>query len=56
MSFVDTGLSSMTGGRLARMKDYVGDGPFLLTYGDGLSDINIDDLMNFIIPMGNLSQ
>ena len=44
----------MTGGRLARMKDYVGDGPFLLTYGDGLSDINIDDLIEFHHSHGKL--
>ena len=38
----------MTGGRVKRMKDYIKDDEtFLLTYGDGLSDINIDDLLSF---------
>ena len=37
----------MTGGRVKRMKDYIGNEPFLLTYGDGVSDINIDHLLAF---------
>lgn len=47
VTLVDTGLNTMTGGRIKRIKDYVGDEPFLLTYGDGVSDINISDLVKF---------
>ena len=48
VTLVDTGLETMTGGRVKRMKDYIKDDEtFLLTYGDGLSDINIDDLLSF---------
>ena len=48
VTLVDTGLETMTGGRVKRMKEYIGkDKTFLLTYGDGLSDINIKDLVNY---------
>lgn len=47
ITLVDTGLKSMTGGRVKRMKNFVGNETFLLTYGDGLTDINISDLVNF---------
>jgi glucose-1-phosphate cytidylyltransferase len=47
VTLVDTGDKTMTGGRLKRVKDYVGDETFCLTYGDGLSDINITDLIDF---------
>ena len=46
ITLVDTGLSTMTGGRLARVKKYVGDEPFMLTYGDGVSDVNITNLVD----------
>jgi glucose-1-phosphate cytidylyltransferase len=46
VTLVDTGDSTQTGGRLKRIKDYV-DGTFCLTYGDGVSDININDLIDF---------
>ena len=39
VSLVNTGLSTMTGGRVKRLKNYIGNEPFLLTYGDGLSDL-----------------
>jgi glucose-1-phosphate cytidylyltransferase len=45
VTLVDTGLETMTGGRINRIKDYIGDEPFLLTYGDGVSDVNIDELV-----------
>ncbi|GHG69275.1 glucose-1-phosphate cytidylyltransferase [Alishewanella longhuensis] len=41
VTLVDTGENSMTGGRLRRVKDYVGDETFCFTYGDGVADINI---------------
>lgn len=47
ITLLDTGLHTMTGGRILRAKDFVGDEPFLLTYGDGVSDVNIDELLAF---------
>jgi len=43
VTMVDTGLNTMTGGRIKRVQKYIGDEQFLLTYGDGLSDVNIKD-------------
>ena len=47
VTLVDTGLHSMTGGRVKRMKEYIGKETFMLTYGDGLADININELLAF---------
>lgn len=47
ITLVDTGLESMTGGRIKRVRDYLGEDPFFLTYGDGLSNVNIKDLLDF---------
>jgi len=47
VTLVNTGLKSMTGGRVKRMQEYIGNEAFLLTYGDGLSDIDITALVNF---------
>ena len=47
ITLIDTGENSMTGGRIKRAEAIVGDEPFLLTYGDGLIDINIKELINF---------
>lgn len=47
VTVVDTGLNTQTGGRIKRIKPYVGNEPFLLTYGDGLSDVNLDELVAF---------
>ena len=44
---IDTGLNTMTGGRAKRISKYIGNEPCFLTYGDGLSNINIDKLLNF---------
>lgn len=41
VTMVDTGLNTMTGGRVKRIQPYIGDEPFLLTYGDGVADIDI---------------
>lgn len=46
VTLVDTGLHTMTGGRLGRLREYL-DSTFLLTYGDGLADVNIDELVSF---------
>lgn len=43
---VDTGLNTMTGGRLKRLKEWIGNETFLMTYGDGVSDVNIADLIH----------
>lgn len=56
VTVVDTGLDTMTGGRLKRVKDYLADDePFFLTYGDGVSDVNIDRLLEFHRSHGRLA-
>ncbi len=47
VTLVDTGLDTMTGGRIKRAKEYIDDETFMLTYGDGVSDVNIKDLVVF---------
>lgn len=47
VTVVDTGLNTMTGGRIKRIKNYIGNETFMLTYGDGVSNINIDKLLQF---------
>lgn len=47
VTLVDTGESSMTGGRLKRVRKYIGDETFCMTYGDGVSDVNISELIKF---------
>jgi len=47
VTLLDTGLNSMTGGRVKRMKNFIGKEPFLLTYGDGVADIDINALIKF---------
>lgn len=47
ITLVDTGKDSMTGGRIKRIKPYVNDSTFMLTYGDGVSNINIKKLVEF---------
>lgn len=44
---VDTGLRTMTGGRLKRLAPFLGKEPFMLTYGDGVSNVNLNDLLQF---------
>lgn len=55
VTLVDTGIDSMTGGRLRRVKDYVGNETFCMTYGDGVSDVNIDELVKFHKAQGVLA-
>ena len=45
VTLVDTGEESLTGGRLRRVREYIGDETFCMTYGDGVSDVNINDLI-----------
>jgi len=47
ITLVDTGESTMTGGRLKRVRDHLGDETFCFTYGDGVSDVNITNLVRF---------
>ena len=47
VTLLDTGLDSMTGGRIKRAQDFIGSEPFMLTYGDGVADINISELVKF---------
>lgn len=55
VTLVDTGQHTMTGGRLKRVRDYLGDETFCFTYGDGLSDVNISDLIAFHEAQGTLA-
>jgi glucose-1-phosphate cytidylyltransferase len=47
VTLIDTGAQTMTGGRLKRVRHYLGDETFCFTYGDGVADIRIDDLVRF---------
>lgn len=55
VTLVDTGLNTMTGGRIKRVKQYIGDEPFMMTYGDAVSDINLNDLLAFHKSHGKLA-
>jgi glucose-1-phosphate cytidylyltransferase len=55
VTLADTGLETMTGGRLRRVRDYLGDEPFCLTYGDGVSDIDLAALFDFHRVQGRLA-
>jgi glucose-1-phosphate cytidylyltransferase len=54
VTLVDTGLESMTGGRLKRLENYI-DGTFMLTYGDGVADIDLNALTQFHLKHGGLA-
>jgi glucose-1-phosphate cytidylyltransferase len=54
VTLLETGQKTMTGGRIKRAKEYVGNEPFLLTYGDGVSDINLLELTHFHKAHGKL--
>lgn len=47
VTFVDTGIETMTGGRIKKIEKFINEDTFMLTYGDGLSDININNLLKF---------
>lgn len=55
VSIVDTGLNTMTGGRIKRVRNYIGNDTFMLTYGDGVCDINIKELYDFHKKSGKLA-
>ena len=47
ISLIDTGDNTMTGGRVKKIQPYIGNEPFMLTYGDGVSNVNIPELLKF---------
>jgi len=55
VNVVDTGMETMTGGRIKRLKPWIGNEPFLLTWGDGVADVRIDDLIKFHKSHGKLA-
>lgn len=55
VTVVDTGLNTLTGGRIKRVKDYIGNETFMLTYGDGVSDVNLNKLLAFHKAKGKLA-
>jgi glucose-1-phosphate cytidylyltransferase len=55
ITLVDTGLNTMTGGRIKRVKEYLNDETFMLTYGDGVADVNIKELVNYHKEHGKLA-
>ena len=54
VTLVNTGDTTMTGGRVKRMKSFIGNEPCMLTYGDGVADINLDALLSFHRSHGKL--
>jgi glucose-1-phosphate cytidylyltransferase len=55
VTLIDTGLETMTGGRIKRVQSYVGDETFMMTYGDGVSDIDLHALLEFHKKNGKLA-
>lgn len=55
VTVVDTGLHTMTGGRIKRVQKYIGDEPFMMTYGDGVCDVDIQDLVRFHLSHGKIA-
>ena len=55
VTVVDTGLDTMTGGRVKRIQKYIGNEPFMLTYGDGVADVNIPELLQYHKTMGKIA-
>ena len=55
VTLVDTGLNTMTGGRIRRMRNYLGEEPFMLTYGDGVADVDIRALLKFHREHGQMA-
>lgn len=55
VSVIDTGLNTMTGGRIKRIQPYIGDEPFMMTYGDAVCDVNIERLVSFHKSHGKIA-
>jgi len=54
ITLIDTGLNTLTGGRIKRVAQYIGDQTFMLTYGDGVSNVNIAELLKYHRGHGKL--
>ncbi|HEX8637592.1 MAG TPA: sugar phosphate nucleotidyltransferase, partial [Pyrinomonadaceae bacterium] len=52
---IDTGQNSMTGGRLKRLEKFIGNETFMVTYGDGVSDVNVEELVRFHRSHGKMA-
>ena len=55
VTLVDTGINTMTGGRIKRIQKYLADEPFMLTYGDGVADVNVSELERFHRSHGKIA-
>jgi len=55
VTLVDTGMDTMTGGRVKRVQPYIGNETFMMTYGDGVADVNITDLVRYHKTHGKLA-
>lgn len=55
VTMIDTGLNTMTGGRIKRIQPYVGNEPFMLTYGDGVSNVDLNALVEFHQEHGKIA-
>ena len=55
VTVVDTGLNTMTGGRIRRVQSYIGDETFMMTYGDGVCDVDMNKLLEFHKEHGKLA-
>lgn len=55
VTVVDTGYNTMTGGRIKRIQEYIGDEPFFMTYGDGVCDVDINKLLEFHRSHGKIA-
>ena len=55
VTVVDTGLKTMTGGRIKRVQEYIGDETFMMTYGDGVCDVNIKALVDYHKSHGKIA-
>jgi glucose-1-phosphate cytidylyltransferase len=55
VQLIDTGLATLTGGRIKRLAPYIGDETFMLTWGDGVSDVKLDELLKFHKSHGKLA-
>ena len=55
VTVVDTGLNTMTGGRIKRIRSYIGNEPFMMTYGDGVCDVDIKKLLDYHFSHGKIA-
>lgn len=55
VTIVDTGIDTMTGGRIKRVRKYIGDNPFFMTYGDAVCDVDIRKLLDFHMQHGRIA-